>query len=292
MRRYLGDSRASWGCGKLGQTVTCRQISGSGNGVARMCAGTESVAIVAPKRRPLGVDLCGGLLGHDHPFSRRVFRVRVFADDKLLSDAAIGASGGSCFVLEPPLIDSLPARMIPKSGLPVFGRDHAQEKEAERRQTQGCACPHASGVRDAPRRKAACAALRLRARSPAGVPPRLSPAGLSSPGLSIGPGFPRRNVKLRRAATRHLGHSDAPRAPVVVPAGMMPEPPGCGVYLSVRGRRTRSAFGEYPPRRRPLRARLAAVIAIAAVKSNGAEFSSTNRAFRATRLFCKGAALQ
>ena len=31
-------------------------------------------------------------------------------------------------------------------------------------------CPHASGVRDAPRRKAACAALRLRARSPAGVP--------------------------------------------------------------------------------------------------------------------------
>jgi len=31
-------------------------------------------------------------------------------------------------------------------------------------------CPHASGVRDAPRSKAACAALRLRARSPAGVP--------------------------------------------------------------------------------------------------------------------------
>jgi hypothetical protein len=93
--------------------------------------------------------------------------------------------------------------------------------------------------------------------------------------------------------TRRLfGHSEAPRAPVIVPAGMMPEPPGCGVYPSARGRRTRSAFGEYPPRRRPLRARLAAVIAIAAVKSNGAEFSSTNRAFRATRLFCKGAALQ
>jgi len=37
-----------------------------------------------------------------------------------------------------------------------------------------------------------------------------------------------------------------------MPAGMMPEPPGCGVYLSARGRRTRSAFGEYPPKRRPL----------------------------------------
>jgi hypothetical protein len=45
--------------------------------------------------------------------------------------------------------------------------------------------------------KAACAALRLRARSPAGVPPRFSPAGLSSRGLSVGPGFPRRDVKLR-----------------------------------------------------------------------------------------------
>jgi len=27
---------------------------------------------------------------------------------------------------------------------------------------------------------------------------------------------------------------------------MMPEPPGCGVYLSARERRTRSAAGEYP----------------------------------------------
>jgi hypothetical protein len=38
--------------------------------------------------------------------------------------------------------------------------------------------------------KAACAALRLRARSPAGVPLRFSPTGLSSRGLSVGPGFP------------------------------------------------------------------------------------------------------
>jgi len=45
--------------------------------------------------------------------------------------------------------------------------------------------------------KAACAALRLRARSPAGVPPRFSPKGLSSPGLSIGPGFPKGGIKGR-----------------------------------------------------------------------------------------------
>jgi hypothetical protein len=31
-----------------------------------------------------------------------------------------------------------------------------------------------------------------------------------------------------------------------MPAGMMPEPPGCGLYLSARGRRTRSAVREYP----------------------------------------------
>jgi hypothetical protein len=100
--------------------------------------------------------------------------------------------------------------------------------------------------------KAACAALRLRVRSPAGIPLRFSPAGLSSRRLSIGPGFPKAMRKLRRAARTDNGHSDAPRAPVLVPAGMMPEPPGCGVYLSARGRRTRSDFMEYPPKRRPL----------------------------------------
>jgi len=32
------------------------------------------------------------------------------------------------------------------------------------------------------------------------------------------------------AARTAAGHSEAPRAPVLVPAGMMPEPPGCGPY--------------------------------------------------------------
>jgi len=53
--------------------------------------------------------------------------------------------------------------------------------------------------------------------------------------------------KLRRAARIAQGYSDAPRAPVVLPAGMMPEPPGSGWYRSARGCRTRSAVREYPP---------------------------------------------
>jgi hypothetical protein len=65
--------------------------------------------------------------------------------------------------------------------------------------------------------------------------------------------------KLRRAARIVFGHSDAPRAPVLVLAGMMPEPPGSEVYLSARGCRTRSAIKEYPPCRRPFNERGSAV---------------------------------
>src|SRR6202167_3120687 len=150
-----------------------------------------------------------------------VLAARFFASELWLTTNCqatkqIGASGGSCFVLEPPLIDSLPARMIPKSGLPVFGRNHAQEKEAERRQTQGCACPHASGVRDAPRRKAACAALRLRARSPADVPLAVLASGTFVPKAQRRARLPGSGAKAAACRTRRLGHSDATRAPVVV----------------------------------------------------------------------------
>src|SRR6202167_1276365 len=74
------------------------------------------------------------------------------------------------------------------------------------------------------------------------------------------------------AANAIVGHSDAPRAPVLLLAGMMPEPPGCGLYLSARGRRTRSASREYPPQRRPFkRARLAAFIVLVCAKSKATE---------------------
>src|SRR5580700_102145 len=108
--------------------------------------------------------------------------------------------------------------------------------------------------------KAAYAALRLRARSPAGIPltvlangtfvPRASASGQASRGQ-------RQSADI--AANAIVGHSDAPRAPVLLLAGMMPEPPGCGLYLSARGRRTRSASREYPPQRRPLMSEIGGV---------------------------------
>jgi hypothetical protein len=75
-------------------------------------------------------------------------------------------------------------------------------------------------------------------------------------GSASGQASRKRRQTLRTCRRRRLGHSDAPRTPVLVPAGMMPEPPGCGPYLSARGRRTRSAAGEYPPRWRPLKSEI------------------------------------
>ncbi len=99
---------------------------------------------------------------------------------------------------------------------------------------------------------AACAVLRLRARSPAGVPLRFLPAGLSSRGLSSGPGFPKaaRNAA-GFAARAAAGCSDAPRAPVLVPAGMMPGPPGRGLQIRARAPQSRPVF-RYASRTRPL----------------------------------------
>jgi len=102
------------------------------------------------------------------------FRARVFADDKQPSDET-NWSGAVKAVSSTKRLLSTRFRQ-------------KRKRNAGRRKV---CCPHASGVRDAPRRKAACAALRLRARSPAGVPPQFSPAGLSSRRLSVGPGFPK-----------------------------------------------------------------------------------------------------
>jgi hypothetical protein len=74
-------------------------------------------------------------------------------------------------------------------------------------------------------------------------------------GSASGQASRRRRQSADIAANAILSHSDAPRAPVLVLAGMMPEPPGCGLYLSARGRRTRSAIREYPPGRRPFNER-------------------------------------
>src|SRR3984885_12299209 len=206
-----------------------------------------------------------------------VLAARFFASELWLTTNCqatkqIGASGGSCFVLEPPLIDSLPARMIPKSGLPVFGRGHAQEKEAERRQTQGCAArtQAACGTRHGERRLAppsACGRARLLAFHYGSHQRDFRPKGSAS-----GQASRKRRKSCRLSRTRPLGHSEAPRAPVLVPAGMMPELPGCGPYPSARGHRTRSAVREYPRLTASFKSETGAVIVIGAGKSNGLHF--------------------
>ena len=134
-------------------------------------------------------------------------------------------------------------------------------RRAERRQTHcvDARTQAACGTRHGVRRLAPPSACG-RARLPA-FHLRFSPSGTFVPKAQRRARLPeRRNIKQRTCRTRrHFGHSDAPRAPVVVPAGMMPEPPGSGVYLSARGRRTRSTVRKYPPGRRPLTSEIGGV---------------------------------
>ena len=87
--------------------------------------------------------------------------------------------------------------------------------------------------------KAACAALPLRARSPAGVPPRFCPRGV----WSLGAIRARLRGCFATAADMTAGSaptsSGAPRTPVIVPAGLMPGPPGSRLMRPARGLRTR-----------------------------------------------------
>jgi hypothetical protein len=146
-------------------------------------------------------------------------------------------------------------RVIPKSVVAVFGQDHAQEKGSGTPADAFVVCPYASGVRDAPRKRrlappSACGRARLPAFHYGSHQRDFRPEGSAS-----GQASRKRRESCGVPHAPVFGHSDAPRAPVVMPAGMMPEPPGCGVYLSARGRRTRSALREYPPRKRPFKER-------------------------------------
>jgi hypothetical protein len=81
-------------------------------------------------------------------------------------------------------------------------------------------------------------------RSPLGAPPRRLPRKLM-PWLS--PGRASRNRE--GAGVTHTierAYSDAPRAPVIVPAGSMPKPPGSGVTNPARRNRARSVSRPSP----------------------------------------------
>jgi hypothetical protein len=78
--------------------------------------------------------------------------------------------------------------------------------------------------------------VRCRARSPAGVPPRLLPRRVSHPQGAARArlrGYGAIRGGLHAASTAPTS-SDAPRTPVIVPAGMMPGPPGSGSQLRPR----------------------------------------------------------
>jgi hypothetical protein len=183
-------------------------------------------------------------------FSRRGFRVRVLlhavARIERQRNPGMNRKAVPDFVSLNPGYE---VRMTPKSGLPVFGPRSCATKKGERNAGRRIVLMPAHKRRAGrATEKAACAALRLRARSPAGVPLTVFANGTFVPRAQHRARLPERRLKRSgHSRTRRLfGHSDAPRAPVLLPAGMMPEPPGCGVYLSARGCRTRSAISEYP----------------------------------------------
>jgi hypothetical protein len=91
--------------------------------------------------------------------------------------------------------------------------------------------------------------VREGARPPSGASPRLSPKRASACAQ------PRPRFTRTSGCGRYPHHqsrlSEAPRTPVIMPAGTMPGPPGSGSHSSARGHRTRSDFRKCPRERRP-----------------------------------------
>ena len=183
--------------------------------------------------------------------------------------------------------------MIPKSGRPVFGkRSCANKRKRNAGRRIGC-CPHASGVRDAPRSKAACAALRLRARSPAGVPLAVLASGTFVPKAQRRARLPKddakaaacRTLRLRsQRCTSHAGLSagrhDA-RAARARTVSFRPRAPH-----SLRRQRVPSPSGSFSG------ARLVAVIVLVLGKSKAIEFPLMNQTSLARAILSKPTPLQ
>jgi hypothetical protein len=93
-------------------------------------------------------------------------------------------------------------------------------------------------------RTSGCGSGLIAARSPLGAPPRRLPRK-SMPWLS--PGRVSCDLRTPGVTRRTLSQSsEAPRAPVIVPAELMPRPPGSVVTNRARGNRTRSVSRPSP----------------------------------------------
>jgi len=111
--------------------------------------------------------------------------------------------------------------------------------------------------------------LICRSRSPSGASQRRLPERANVPAQPR-PCFTRSRGR-RRYPHRQSRLSGAPRAPVVMPAGAIPGPPGSGVTSSARRNRTRS-IQRLSPVDVPELSETGRVIVIAAAKSKGLNF--------------------
>ena len=123
-----------------------------------------------------------------------------------------------------------------------------KEREAERRETRSHE-PRPSG-RDAPSEHPRPAEMHG-GGSPLGVPPRLSPRGLTSPKARLEPGFLGREMS-RALPGVSVPVQRAPRMPVGMPADMMPKPPGSEADNPARGHRTHPRPSQRHPAGVPL----------------------------------------
>ena len=117
------------------------------------------------------------------------------------------------------LRQSMPAVVTGILTINALSHDVSVRRKGKRNADKRCSRkpPHLA-VRRAP----------CKARSPIGVPPRLLPKGVIVPKAHPGSGFVRRASRGGFAADASPHSQRAPRAPVIVPAGLIPETPGSG----------------------------------------------------------------
>ena len=161
--------------------------------------------------------------GHANPFSRRVCARVLQAAMSNICRVGKGAKHRA---------HAVHSQIFVPRGLRSAKPTLQRNKEAERRQTQGRVRTSECGSRHDKvglRRPVAAGALACRRSTTA-----LAKGIASSLRLSVGPGFLGPGSQRAYARLRLSQSSEAPRTPVVVPADVMPEPPGSGLQIRPR----------------------------------------------------------